>query len=127
MKNVIKIKYYPWRIEIDLHELFYYNDRLDKDEHDADVIHYSKLQRVTKLFRFFHQVRFDNEESIEHCLNWLNAEKETWKQQLEIASDGVRCFRVGSSGHRHYKSEVSSCNRFLKLFDTAIRILHEGR
>lgn len=125
MQNIMKIKYGSGHMEIDLKELFYYNDKVD--EPDADMIHYSKLQRVTKLFKFFYQVRFDNEQSIESCLNWLNMEKETHCSYLKTASENMKCFRVGTKKYREYKSEVSSCNRFIKLFDTAIRILNEGR
>ncbi len=125
MQNIMKIKYGSGSMEVDLHELFYYDDKID--EPDADLIHYSKLQRVTKLFKFFYQVRFDNEQSIELCLNWLNTEKETWCSFMKTASENLAVQSVGSSGYRSYKKEVNSCSRFLKLFDTAIRILNEGR
>lgn len=125
MQNIMKIKYGSGHMEIDLYELFYYNDKVD--EPDADVIHYSKLQRVTKLFKFFYQVGYENEQSIELCLNWLNTEKEKWCTYQKTASENLAVQSVGSSRYRSYKKEVSSCNRFLKLFDTAIRILNEGR
>lgn len=125
MQNIMKVKYGFGHMEIDLHELFYYDDKAS--EVDAEMIHYSKLQRITKMFKFFYQVQFGNEQSIESCLNWLNMEKEKWCSYLKTASENMEVQATDSQRYRSYKSEVSSCNRFIKLFDTAIRILNEGR
>lgn len=125
MQNIMKIKYGSGHMEIDLYELFYYDDKVDKP--DAEINHYSKLQRITKVFKFFYQVGFGNEQSIELCLNWLNTEKEKWCCYLKTASEGLASQSVGSNGYKSYKAEMNTCNKFLKLFDTAIRILNEGR
>lgn len=125
MEKVITVKYGSGKMEIDLNELFYYDE--SEEPSDWQNIHYSKLQRITKLFKFFYQVSWNNTESLKQCMEWLEEEKGKWKRFLKTSSDNLGCQRVGSSGYRQYKREVASCNRFMKLFDTAIRILDEGK
>lgn len=122
----IKIKYDSGTMEIHLNELFYYPTYRKKMD-DWNTVHYSKMQRISKLFKFFHQERWGNEQSIKLCLGWLNTEKGKWIGWLKIASENFECQRVGSPQYIKYKSEVNSCDKFVKLFTLAIRILNEGR
>lgn len=123
MRDSINIKYNSGTLEINLNELFYYQE----EKICSDIIHYSKLQRVTKLFEFLDKERWRNEQSVEYCLKFLNLERQLWDKLQNKAQENIKCFKVGSVNYLKYKREWNSYNKILKLFDTATRILEEGR
>lgn len=124
MESLIEIKYCSGSMVIDLENLFYGDDPY---EPDSEIIHYSALQRITKLFKFFYQEEWNNKESFQQCIHWLDEEKKKYEAVLEIESKWMDYAKEGTSKYKKRKREVNSCKKYIKLFSTAIRILNEGR
>lgn len=124
MNDLIEIKYGSGCMVIDLQNLFYCDNPC---EPDSDTIYYSTLQRVTKLFKFFYQEEWNNKESIQRCFDWLDDEKKKYELVLAVESEWAERAKKGTAAYEKHKCEANACSRYIKLFNTAIRILKEGR